>query len=148
MYFELILRAFEDLYLLFETTVSMYGEGITLYSLETRYANQRGDIFNLDYRYKKNLAIEAPYFYTKSDEDSLHEITSDFQSKLSTDFSARYNLTYSFSTSSMVDSSFSLIYHPHCWEVDFTFSKTPDDKSFALMFSLSGIGNTLKLGMP
>jgi LPS-assembly protein len=148
LYFELILRTFEDLYLLFETTVSMYGEGITLYSLETRYANQRGDIFNLDYRYKNNPAIEAPYFYTKSDEDSLHEITSDFRSKLSTNFSAGYNLTYSFSTSSMVDSSFSLIYHPHCWEMEFTFSKTPDDKSFALMFSLSGLGDTPKLGLP
>jgi LPS-assembly protein len=148
LYFELILRTFEDLYLLFETTVSMYGEGVTLYSLETRYANQRGDIFNLDYRYKNNPQIEAPYFFTKSDEESLHEITSDFKSKLSTNFSARYNLTYSFSSSSMVDSSFSLIYHPHCWSTELTFSKTPDDKSFTLLFSLSGLGNTLKLGLP
>jgi LPS-assembly protein len=148
LYFELILRTFEDLYLLFETTVSMYGEGITLYSLETRYANQRGDIFNLDYRYKNNLAIEAPYFYLKNDADSLHEITSEFQSKLSSLFSARYDLTYSFSTSNMVDSTFTLIYHPHCWEAELSFSKTPDDKSFALMFSLSGLGDTPKLGMP
>ncbi len=148
IYFELILRTFDDLYLLFETTASMYGEGITLYSLETRYANQRGDIFNLDYRYKTNPEIEAPYFFTESDEDSLHEITSDFQSKLSDLFSAKYNLTYSFSSNSMVDSTFTLVYHPHCWELDLSFSKTPDDKSFALLFSLSGLGDTLELGMP
>jgi len=147
LYFELILRAIDNLYLLFETTVSMYGEGVTLYSLETRYANQRGDIFNLDYRYKSNPKIEAPYFFTESDEDSLHEISSKFHSRLSRLFTARYNFTYSFSSSNMVDSTFTLVYHPHCWEVGLSFSKTPDDKSFAVLFSLSGLGDTL-IGLP
>ena len=143
LYFELILRTFEDLYLLFETTVSMYGEGITLYSLETRYANQRGDMFNLDYRYKSNPKIDEPYFYTESNEDSLHEISSELHTRLSSLFTAKYNFIYSFSTSNMVDSTFTLVYHPHCWGLEMSFSKTPDDKRIGVLFSLSGIGDTI-----
>ena len=43
LHFELTFRGYENLFFLYETTVSVYGQGITTYSLETSYKNKRGD---------------------------------------------------------------------------------------------------------
>jgi LPS-assembly protein len=148
LYFEFIVRGFQDLYFRYETTLSVYGEGVTTYSLETRYKNRRGDSVNLDYRYKLHPEIDPPYFYTDAASESLHEIRGNFASRLSQLFSIKFDTTYSLSSNSTVDSTFSLVYHNPCWKLEFAASKNVDDTSFYLLFSLAGIGTPVDLSLP
>ncbi len=148
LYFEFIIRGFQDLFFRYETTVSVYDEGVTTYSLETRYKNRRGDLLNLDYRYKLHPDIEPPFFYTDAVGESLHEIRGNVQSRLSRLFSVKYDTTYSLSSDSTVDSTFSLIYHNPCWTLEFAATRNIGDNSFYLLFSLAGIGTPLDFGLP
>jgi LPS-assembly protein len=148
LHFEFIVRGWQDLYLRYETSLSMYDEGVTTYSLEARYKNRRGDRLNLDYRYKLHPDIEPPYFYTEATGESLHEIRANAESRLSRLFSVKYDVTYSLSSNSTVDSTFSLIYHNPCWTLEFAASRNIGDNSFYLLFSLAGIGTPLDFGLP
>jgi LPS-assembly protein len=148
LYFEFILEAFNNLFLRYETTVSVYDEGVTTYNLETRYQNKRGDRLNIDYRYKLHQEIEHPFFFTDAESESLHEISGNVESRLSRLFSVKFYSTYSFSSSTTIDSTFSLAYHPPCWTVEFAVSRTPEDTGFYLLFSLAGIGAPLDLFLP
>jgi LPS-assembly protein len=148
LYFEFIVRGWQDLYLRYETTLSMYDEGVTTYSLEARYKNRRGDRLNIDYRYKLHPDIEPPYFYTEAAGESLHEIRANVESRLSRLFSVKYDATYSLSSNSTVDSTFSLVYHNPCWTLEFAASRNIGDNSFYLLFSLAGIGTPLDFGLP
>jgi LPS-assembly protein len=148
LYFELIVRGFQDLFLRYETTLSVYGEGITTYSLEALYSNRRGDSINLDYRYKLHPDIEYPYFYTDAAGESLHEIRGNFESRLSQLFSIKFDTTYSLSSNNTVDSTFSLVYHNPCWTLELAASKNADDTSFYLLFSLAGIGTPVDFSLP
>ena len=148
LYFEFILRGFQDLFFRYETTVSVYDEGVTSYSLETRYQNKRGDKLNIDYRYKLHRDIEPPFFYTDAGGESLHEISGNVESKLSRLFSVKFYSTYSLSTKNTIDSTFSLIYHNPCWTLEFAANRTVDDKGFYILFSLAGISTPLEFGLP
>ena len=148
LYFEFIVRGFQDLYFRYETTLSVYGEGVTTYNLETRYQNKRGDSVNLDYRYKLHPDIDPPYFYTETAGESLHEIRGNFESRLSQLFSIKFDTTYSLSSASTVDSTFSLVYHNPCWTLEFAASKNTGDTSFYLLFSLAGISTPIDFGLP
>jgi LPS-assembly protein len=148
LHFEFIIRGFENLFLGYETSVSVYGEGVTTYSLETRYHTKRGDWLNLDYRYKLHPDIDPPYFFTDADTESLHELRTQVQTRLSHLFSARFDSTYSLSSDSTVDSTFSLIYHNPCWELEFAATRNSGDTSFYLLFSLGGISTPIDFGLP
>jgi len=148
IYFEFIVRGFQDLFFSYATTLSVYGEGVTTYSLETTYKNRRGDSVNLDYRYKLHPDIEFPYFYTDASSESLHELRGSFASRLSQLFSIKFDTTYSLSSHSTVDSTFSLAYHNPCWTLEFAASRNVDDTSFYLLFSLAGIGTPIDLSLP
>jgi LPS-assembly protein len=148
LYFEFIVRGFQDLFFSYATTLSVYGEGVTTYSLETLYKNRRGDSINLDYRYKLHPDIAFPYFYTDASSESLHEIRGNFASRLSQLFSIKFDTTYSLSSKSTVDSTFSLVYHNPCWKLEFAASKNVDDTSFYLLFSLAGIGTPIGFSLP
>jgi LPS-assembly protein len=148
IYFEFIVRGFHNLYFHYETTLSVYGEGVTTYSLETRYKNSRGDSVNLDYRYKLHPEIDPPYFYTDALGESLHEIRGNFTSRLSQLFSIKFDTTYSMSSNSTVDSTFSLIYHNPCWTLEFAATRNVGDTSFYLLFSLAGIGTPIDVSLP
>ncbi len=148
IYFELVVRGFENLFFSYETALSVYGEGITTYSLETRYKNRRGDSFNLDYRYKLHPDIDPPFFYSDAEGESLHEIRGNFQSRLSQLFSVKLDTTYSLSSDTTVDSTFSLIYHNPCWTLEFAAGRNAGDTSFYLLFSLAGMGTPIDFGLP
>ena len=148
IYFEFIFRGFRDVFLRYETTVSVYDEGITTYSLEAHYKNRRGDKFNIDYRYKLHPDIEAPFFYTEAEGESLHEIRGNFSSRLSRFFSVKFDTTYSLSSDNTVDSTLSLIYHNPCWSIEFAASRNVDENSFYLLLSLAGIGTPINLDLP
>ena len=136
---EVLVRGFRDLFFRYETAVSMYGAGVTAFSLETRYANKRGDRLTLDYHYKKNADIYPPYFYTEAGEDSLSELRTYIESRLSRLFSVRFDNIYSVSSKDTVNSTFSLIYHNPCWNLEFAANKTPDDTGFYVVFTLAGL---------
>ena len=119
----------------------MYGEGVTAYNIQTLYANKRGDRVTLDYHYKKNTDIYPPYFYSDDGGESLSELKTYIESRLSQLFSVRFDNTYSLSSDSTISSTLSLIYHNPCWNLEFAANKTPDDTGFYLIFSLAGIGS-------
>ena len=148
LYFEFIIRGFKNLFFRYETTLSMYGEGVTTYGLEASYKNRRGDSLNLDYRYKLHPDIESPYFYTDAEGESLHEIRGNFGSRLSQLFSIKFDTTYSLASDRTIDSTFSLIYHNPCWTLEFAASRNVGDNSFYLLFSLAGIGTPIDFGLP
>ena len=146
--FELTVRGFEDLFFRYETSVSVYGEGVTSYSLETTYKNKRGDNLNLDYRYKLHPDIDPPFFYTDSVGESLHEFKVYLAKRLSTLFSVKFNATYSLSSDRTVDSTFRLTYHNPCWNLEFAATRSYGDNSFYLRFSLAGMGSPFDLSLP
>jgi LPS-assembly protein len=138
IYLEFIIRGFQNLFLKYETSVSVYGEGVTSYSIETQYKNKRGDRVNLDYRYKRNQEISPPYFYSNAGGGSLSELSTNLEGKLSQHFSIKFKNTYSVSSTKTIDSSFSLIYNDPCWKLEFVANNTIDDTSFYVLFSLAG----------
>jgi LPS-assembly protein len=148
IYFEFIVRGFQNLFFRYETTLSSYGEGITTYSLEAQYKNRRGDRVNLDYRYKLHPDIDPPYFYTDAEGPSLHEIRANFETRLSRLFSVKFDTTYSLSSDSTVDSTFSLVYHNPCWTLELAANRNVGDSSLYLLFSLAGIGTPLDFSLP
>jgi len=148
LHFELTVRGFENLFFQYETSVSVYGEGITSYSLDAGYANRRGSFLNLDYRYKSNAEIDPPYFYSDIEGDSLHEFRMNLASRLSHLFSVKFNATYSLTSDSTVDSTLSLVYHNPCWNLEFAATRSIGDNSFYLLFSLAGLGTSLDLSLP
>jgi LPS-assembly protein len=148
IYLEFIFRGIQDLFFRYETTVSMYGKGVTTYSLESMYSNERGDRLNLDYRYKKNPEISRPYFFTDTAGESLTELRVNLESRLSDLFSVKFDHIYSFSTDNTVNSTFSIAYHNPCWTLEFAANRTSDDTGFYLLFSLVGISTPLDIGLP
>ena len=145
---EFTIRGFRDLFFRYATSVSVYGEGVTSYSLETRYQNNRGDRLNLDYRYKKNPEISPPYFYSDAGGESLSELSTILKSRLSKLFSVKFKNTYSVSSNEPIDSTFSLVYHNPCWTIEFAANNTPDDTGFYILFSLAGISTPLNFVLP
>ena len=148
IYFEFIIRGFQNIFFKYKTTVSMYGKGVTTYGLETAYSNKRGDRLNLDYHYKKTPEISSPYFFTDVAGESLTELRTQLESKLSSLFSVRLDNRYSFSSDKTIDSTFSLIYHNPCWTVEFAANRSPEDTGFYLLFTLVGISSPLDIELP
>lgn len=148
VHLKLSVRGFENLFFQYETSVSVYGEGVTTYSLETNYQNKRGDYFTLDYRYKLHPDIEPPFFFSEVEGESLHEIRFNLETRLSHLFSVKLNATHSLSSESTVDSTFSLIYHKPCWNLEFAVTRNAGDNGFYLLFSLVGIGSSIDVSLP
>jgi hypothetical protein len=78
----------------------------------------------------------------------LHEIRGNFESRLSQLFSIKFDATYSLSSNNTVDSTFGLVYHNPCWTLEFAASRSVDDTSFYLVFSLAGIGSPIDFSLP
>ena len=148
IYFEIILRGIKNLFFRSESTISVYGEGMTSYSVGARYNNERGDRIYLDYRYKRDPEISPPYFYSPIAGKSLSELNTQLESRLSRLFSVKFDTTYSLSSDNTVNSTFSLIYHNPCWTLEFAANRTPDDTGFYLLFSLAGISTPLSFSLP
>ena len=148
IYLELIVRGISNLFFRYDTSISVYGKGVTTYTLEANYNNRRGNMFHVDYRYKQHPDIDPPYFYTDSKGEAQHEISGNIESRISRLFSVKYDTTYSLSSDNTVDSTFSIIYHNPCWNLEFSASRNNGDDSFYLMFSLAGIGSPESSGLP
>jgi len=147
VFFELGGNPFTGLNLKFETTLSVYGQGVTYYNLESRYASARGDFLTANYRYKQHPKAEEPFFYTDNAAESIHELNVGLKTRVADRFSFEYYLTHAFATGRVVDSSLHLVYYPSCWSMELVASKAPDDISVAVVFSLAGLGKALEVGL-
>ncbi len=121
----------DALQVIYKTDIGVYGEGVTLYSLETYYKNSRGDYLNLDYRYDR--------------EDTTHQLNVDARAQLFDTIFAGYAIQHSLSESRVIEQDISLIYQPACWSVELTSSYTPGDHTVKIIFNLANIGNPLGL---
>jgi LPS-assembly protein len=148
IYFEFIIRGFQNFFLSYENTVSVYGEGVTTYSLAARYKNNRDDRFSLNYRYKRDPEIFPPYFYSVTGAESLSELSTKLESRLSKLFSVKFDFIYSLSSDNTVNSTFSLIYHNPCWTLEFAANRSTDDTGFYLLLTLAGISTPLDISLP
>jgi len=129
----------------YQTNVSMYGKGVTRYELFNQYSLAGGQTFALNYRYLKDSAMLAPYFYTELGE-SAHDLIGSVGMRLSEALTASAYLVKSFSDRHTVESRARLIYKPACWMVEMEISKTVDDHRLMVIFSLDGVGRALRFG--
>ena len=145
---ELGINPARNLMLKYENALSVYDQGLNYYSLKSSYAHLNGHGLNIDYYYKRNQHIVAPYFYTENTGEAIHEISAGLRARLTNLLMAGYDITHSFSADRLVESSLSLLYHPACWSMELVASTTPDDSRLMVIFSLTGIGRPVEFGLP
>jgi LPS-assembly protein len=144
---KLELLPFYKFNLTYETTLSVYGQGVNRYNLVTRYIEKNKSL-TLDYRYNRYPGVAAPYFYYENaDVGALHELNLAAQTILTNNFSLKGDITRSLATDRSVGESIRLIYHPPCWSMDLSLTNTPDDQKISITFSLTGIGNIFGLSL-
>lgn len=146
--FKFNLTAINSLFLQFNTTLSMYGQGVTHYDLSTRYTHQRKHTIQFRYRYRKHGNVSAPYFFAEPLGDAIRQLSGGIESELTKTLAAEFNIEHSFSTNQIIDADLHLNYHPSCWALELVANKTPDDRSLMVIFSLEGIGGELPIGIP
>ena len=131
-----------------ETSLSMYGQGLTYYDISTSLHYLQLHKLALHYRYLKYGNVTFPYFFTEPEDDAIRQIDARIESELTKKLAAKFNISHSVSANGTVDANLHLIYHPSCWALELLASKTPDDRSLMAIISLEGIGGELKLGIP
>jgi len=134
--------------LAYQTDVGIYGEGVTLYSLQSYYKNKRGDSIGVDYRYSNPAKIIGstysstdsynPYYYYLED---IHQINVGFRVGIIDTIHAAYKIEHSLTQSETIEQNISLIYQPACWSVELRSNYTPGDQGIMLLFNLANIGN-------
>lgn len=137
-----------SLYFQFETTLSMYGQGVTHFDISTSYMHQQRHKLGVRYRYRKHGNVTAPYFFAEPQGDAIRQLNGALESELTKTLAAEFHIEHSFTTNQVIDAALHLNYHPSCWALELVASKTPDDRSLMAIFSLEGIGGDLKLGIP
>jgi len=148
LFFELEVLPLDNFRLKYDTSLSIYGQGVTHYDLIGRYISHRGDMVALEYRYNRIPGVDEPFFFTADPEDSVHELNLSLVANLRADLTAMYEISRSFATSRTIESALRFTYHPACWAVELLASTTPDEERVALLFSLAGIGKILEFGLP
>jgi LPS-assembly protein len=148
IFLELGLRPLPEMNITYDTVISIHGQGIPHYNLEARYRNDRGTAVSLDYRYKRHSEMQEPFFYTTHLDDSIHELNVAFQKRVTETITLQFNQTHSFSTDQVVDSTLRVLYQPGCWSMEVAASKTADGSRAMVIFSLTGIGKALEIGLP
>ncbi len=137
-----------SLFLQFETALSMYGQGVTYYDINTSYNHRQKHKLAVRYRYLKHANVTAPYFFAEPAGDGAHQLNGAIESELTKSLAAKFHMEHSFTTNQLIDAALHLNYHPSCWGLELVAYITPDDRSLMAIFSLEGIGGALKLGIP
>jgi LPS-assembly protein len=140
--------SFNSLFLHFETALSMYGQGVTYYDINTTYNHRQKHKLGVRYRYLKHANIVAPYFFAEPGGDGAHQLNGSIASELTKTLAAEFHMEHSFTTNQLIDAALHLNYHPSCWALELVANVTPDDRSLMAIVSLEGIGGALKLGIP
>ena len=140
--------SFNNLFLHFETALSMYGQGVTYYDINTIYNHRQKHKLGVRYRYLKHSNVTAPYFFAEPEGDGAHQLNGTIESELTKSLAAKFHMEHSFTTNQLIDAALHLNYHPSCWALELVAYITPDDRSLMAIVSLKGIGGALKLGIP
>lgn len=148
IFIELGVQPLPGMNLRYDTVISVHGQGIPHYNLEASYRNDSGTVFTVDYRYKRHSALQAPFFYSTSLDDSIHEFNISLQKRITDTITVQFNQSQSLSSDQVVDSTLRLLYQPGCWSLEVGASRTADDSRAMLIFSLTGIGKALEIGLP
>jgi LPS-assembly protein len=124
----------QKLWLIYETDVDVYGDGILTHAVEAAYLNSRGDLLAADYRFNELNDIDS--------------IAVDARVKLFYNLLVGYSVERSISGSTTVEENISFIYNPACWSVELSSNYTPGDQKFMLTFRLANISNPFGLDLP
>jgi LPS-assembly protein len=127
-----------------EDVLSIHGQGFTTMTNSVHYASSSLFQVDLSHSYGKEFLEPATEQISK---DSVNEIWLNTTTKWR-QFDLNYQIWYSFLDHSWIDTVVALTYHPSCWGITFSLSKTrrPSDTSFHVSFNLQGI--TQKIGAP
>lgn len=127
-----------------ETVYSIHGEGFTTMTNSVHYAWSSLFQADLSHSYGKEFLEPVTEQISKA---SVNEIWLNTTAKWR-QFDLNYQIWYSFLDHSWIDTVVALTYHPSCWGITFSLSKTrrPSDTSFHFSFNLQGI--TQKIGAP
>lgn len=135
-----------------QTAISVYGQGITYYQVLSSYSDPAGNSVFVNFNYQRDPQATRPFFYITQPTEPQKNLSLGVTAHLTNSFSFQGNLTQVWYTTEGrnlddLDESLRLLYHPSCWALALEASKTTDDQRVALVFSLTGIGNLLGLGL-
>ncbi|MDO9516135.1 MAG: LPS assembly protein LptD, partial [Syntrophales bacterium] len=91
----------------------------------------RGDSLTAEYRYTQN---------------SVEEINLSFKGKATEALDLMYILRKDKLGNKTLETTYALDYHKQCWSVEFSYTDSPDDRSFMVVFSLYGLGKVGRVG--
>lgn len=107
----------------------------------------RGDLLTLGYRYARSSLDEinpsgsitpfSSYRYTQS---SLEEINLSLKAMVTKSLDMIYVLRRNELDKKTLENTYGFNYHKQCWSVDIRYSETENDRSYAVLFSLYGLG--------
>jgi LPS-assembly protein len=126
VYGEIEFRPLSFLYLRYDTTYSVEGEGFTTYNFLAHLSSSAGDHLDLDYRYGRLTDI--------------NEFNADLRLVFSDSWFGTYHLRRSLEESSELESAYGLRYQSSCWAVECGYKKDRDDTRFSCYVELLGIG--------
>ncbi len=116
----------QRLLLSYTADIDLYGDGIIKQTAGTYYTTNRGDQFYLDYFFRK---------------ESTESIKGGFNIILPYSWRITYDIERSIKESQTLRDDLSLIYTANCWDVTFSTSSTPDDRSYMVFFTLANLGS-------
>ena len=127
---DLELTPLPDTFLRYQSTVNVYGNGVTAYQLQGIYRNSPRDSLQFDYNYARGNA---------------DDISLSLQLGIGQRVATRYTTNLSFLADHKTSESASLLYTPQCWSMELTVSQDSNDRRLLLVFSLTGIGKALEI---
>jgi LPS-assembly protein len=142
---KLDIRPIDHLRVQFENSISVYGQGVTHYNINLQYYLQKNQRISINYLYFKHGGVVPPYFYVEPVGESTDAINGFIETPITKLLSGKVYMAYSFSTDRLIDASVHLLYHPQCWNLELIGTKTPDDTSITVNFSLPGFGKAFGL---
>lgn len=122
-----------SIWMKYKTEIDVYGDGALIHGFEGAYANKRGDRIYATYRY--------------DDLNSVDSVSLDVKLNLTNNFMAAYKINRSLEDSITVEEKVALVYSPECWSVETSYTKTPSDEKFLIVFRLANIGNPLGINL-
>jgi len=98
--------------------------------------------YNLGISDWRGDSVTAEYRYTQK---SVEEINISMKAKVSEALDLRYILRRNELDKKYLESTYGIDYHKQCWSVEITYSDTPDDRAYMVVFYLYGLGKVGKV---
>jgi len=76
----------------------------------------------------------------------VEEINLSFKGKVNESLDLMYILRKDELGKKTLEATYAIDYHKQCWSVEVSYTDSPDDRSFMLVFSLYGLGKVGRVG--